>query len=117
MKGRKRIMKNQVNKTKKTRERKTKDIHVRLSNEEYALLEERKEKRNLDTRNYITYLIRNDKDDFQCSEAADALNKISAAAEGLSENCYRCQCDKECMIRPFTIDIMEGVKELWRYSR
>ena len=62
-------MKNQVNKTKKTRERKTKDIHVRLSDEVYALLEERKEKRNLDTRNYITYLIRNDKDDFQCSEA------------------------------------------------
>ena len=110
-------MKNQVSKTKKTRERKTKDIHVRISDKDYVLLEERKEKRKLDTRNYITYLIRNDKDDFQCSEAADALNGISAAAEGLSENCCKCQCDKECMIRPFTIEIMEGVRKLWQYSR
>ena len=110
-------MKYQVNKTKKTRERKTNDLHVRISDKDYVLLEERKEKRKLDTRNYITYLIRNDKDDFQCPEAADALNKISAAAEGLSENCYKCQCDKECMIRPFTIEIMEGVRKLWQYSR
>lgn len=106
-------MKNQVNKTKKTRERKTKDIHVRLSNEEYALFEERKEKRNLDTRNYIRYLISNDIDDFQCQAAAYALNKISVATEGLSENCYKCQCGKESTIRPFTIDIMEGVNMLW----
>lgn len=110
-------MKSQVNQTKKTRERKTKDVHIRLSDEDYALLEERKGKRKLDTRNYIIHLIRNDKDDFQCQGAADAFNKISAAAEELLENCYKCQCDKGCTIRPFTIEITEGVKELWQYSR
>jgi len=110
-------MKNHVNKKEKTREKKTNDIHIRLSNEDYALLEERKKKRILDTTTYIEYLIRNDKDDFQCQGAADPLNKISAAAAGLSENCYKCQCGKECTIRPFAIDIMEGVKELWQYSR
>ena len=110
-------MKNQENKAKKTRERKTKEIHIRPSNEVYALLKERKEKRNLSTTAYIEYLIRNDKDDFQCQGASDQLNKISAAAVGLSENCYKCECGKECTIRPFAIDIMEGVKELWRYSR
>lgn len=35
-------MKNHVNKKEKTREKKTNDIHIRLSNEDYALLEERK---------------------------------------------------------------------------
>ena len=91
------------------------DIYVTLSDEDYALLEERKQKRNLDTNACIAYLIRNDKDDFQCQGAADALNKISAAAAGLTENCYKCQCDKECMIRPFAINVVEGVQDLWKY--
>ena len=108
-------MKNQENKAKKTRERKTKEIHIRLSDKDYVLLEEGKEKRNLDTRNYIRYLISNDIDDFQYQRAENALNKISVAAEVLSENCCKCQCGKECIIRPFTIDIMEGVHELWEY--
>ena len=103
-------MKNYVNKTKKTRERKTKEIHIKLSDKEYVLFEEMKKKRSLDTRNYLRYLISNDIDNFYNQGVAGAINvlsKISVAAEGLSENCCKCQCGKECTIRPFTINIMK----------
>lgn len=112
-------MNKQANVKKKSRVRKTKDLHVRLSNKDYALMEKGMEKRGLDKTRYFEYLIRNDKDDFQCEGAADAMDKISAATVGLLENCDKCPCqgDQECTIRPFVVNISEGVESLWRYSR
>lgn len=97
----------------------TKDLHFKVSVEDYNIFKERAKKRKLDHTSYFRYLVREDKDDFQCQGAADAINKISAATAGLLENCDKCPCQdrEECMIHPFIINISEGVESLWRYFR
>lgn len=112
-------MNKQADITKKSVKRKTKGVHIELSEQDYALMEERMNRRGLDKTNYFKYLIRKDKDDFQCQGAADTMNKISAATVGLLENCDKCQCqgNQECAIRPFVVNISEGVEGLWQYLR
>lgn len=97
----------------------TKNLHFKMSVEECNLFWERAKQRNLDYTSYLRYLVRNDKDDFQCQGAADAINKISAATVGLLDNCDKCPCqgNQECNIRPFIVNISEGVESLWRYLR
>lgn len=89
---------------------KKKQICVNLPIEVYNLLERNAENRNLDKTNYIAHLIQNDKDDMYSKNAAKALNKITCSAEKLLRN-----VKKDDKIRPFVVDIRDGVKELWQY--
>ena len=94
----------------KENKKEKKQICVNLSIETYNLLEKNAEKRKLDKTNYIAHLIQNDRDDMYSEEASKALNKITCSAENLLQS-----VEKDDKIRPFVIEIRDGVKELWQY--
>ena len=96
----------------KNNKKEKKQVCINLPVEVYDQLEKKAEKRKLDKTNYITYLVQNDKDDMYSENAARIINNISCATEKLLP--YVKEDDK---IRPFVIDIRDGVKELWRYLR
>lgn len=94
----------------------TKSVCLKLSLDDYKLLETKASQRNLDKTNYIRYLIYRDQDDLYSVNAARALEQISIGAEKIiacrdqddmnMENIYE-WCDS----------IVEGVKTLWRCCR
>lgn len=94
----------------KENKKEKKQICVNLSIETYNLLEKNAEKRKLDKTNYIAHLIQNDRDDIYSEGASKALNKITCSTENLLQS-----VEKDDKIRPFVIEIGDGVKELWQY--
>ena len=94
----------------------TKSVCLKLSLDDYKLLETKASQRNLDKSNYLRYLIYRDQDDLYSINAARALEQISLCAESIinsrnlgnlnTENIYE-RCDL----------IVEGVKALWRCFR
>lgn len=94
----------------------TKSVCLKLSLDDYQILETKASLRSLDKTNYIRYLIHRDQDDLYSVNAARALEQISIGAEKIiacrdqndlnMENIY-----KWCEL------IVEGVKELWRCCR
>ena len=89
-----------------------KKVCINIPIDVYLLLEENANKRNLDKTNYITYLIQNDKDDMYSERAYRAVNEISRSTENLLK-----QVDKDNKIRPFVVDIRDGVRDLWQCLR
>lgn len=89
-----------------------KQICINLLIEVYEKLEKNADRRRLDKTNYITYLIQNDKDDMYSERAARALDSISCSVETLLKN-----VNKDDKIRPFVVDIKDGVKDLWQCLR
>jgi len=96
----------------KNSKKERKQICINLPIEVYERLEKNSGKRKLDKTNYITYLIQNDKDDIFSEGAAKTLNRITCSTERLMKS-----VKKDDKIRPFVIDIKDGVNELWRYLR
>ena len=94
----------------------TKSVCLKLSIDDYKILETKASKRSLDKTNYIRYLIHQDQDDLYSVNAARVLEQISIGAENIiacrdqddlnMENIYE-WCDL----------IVEGVKALWRCCR
>lgn len=89
-----------------------KQLCLKLPLETYNELERKAAKRKLDKTNYIAYLIQQDRDDMFSENAAKALNNITCSTEKLLNS-----VSKDDKIRPFVIDIKDGVNELWRYLR
>lgn len=89
-----------------------KKVCVNLPIEIYEQLEKKARRRRLDKTNYISYLIQKDKDDIYSEGASNALDQISCSTEKLLQS-----IGKDDKIRPFVIDIRDGVNDLWRYLR
>ncbi len=89
-----------------------KQVCINLPIEVYEKLEKNADRRRLDKTNYITYLIQNDKDDMYSERAARALDSISCSVEILLRD-----VNKDDKIRPFVVDIKDGVKDLWQCLR
>lgn len=96
----------------KNSKKERKQVCINLHIEVYKKLEENADKRNLDKTNYITYLIRNDRDDIYSEKAARALENISYSTEQLLKN-----VNKDDKLRPFVVGVRDGVKDLWQCLR
>lgn len=96
----------------KNSKRERKQLCLNLPIEVYKQLEEKAARRELDKTNYITYLVQNDADDMFSKNASKALNNILYSTERLLNN-----VSEDNKIKPFVIDIKNGVNELWRYLR
>lgn len=94
----------------------TKSVCLKLSLEDYKLLETKASQRNLDKTNYIRYLIYKDQDDLYSVNAARALKQISLGAENIIACRERNELDIESICE--WCDLMVGgVRALWRCFR
>lgn len=89
-----------------------KQLCLKLPLDIYNELERKAAKRKLDKTNYISYLIQQDRDDMFSGNASKVLNNITCSTEQLLKS-----VSKDDKIRPFVVNIKDGVNELWRYLR
>lgn len=89
-----------------------KQVCLNLPIEVNNQLERKAAKRGLDKTNYITYLIQHDQDDMFSEKAARALNNITCSTEKLLND-----VPNNDKIRPFVVNIRNGVDELWQCLR
>lgn len=93
-----------------------KSVCLRLSLEDYTLLEAKAAKRNLDKTNYMRYLIYKDQDDLYSTNAARALQQISFYAENIVNSRNLGNLNSEDIYKWCNL-ILEGVEALWRCFR
>lgn len=94
----------------------TKSVCLKLSLEDYKLLETKASQRNLDKTNYLRHLIYRDREDLYSVNAASALQQISLCAE----NIIACRDQNDLDIESICewCDLMVGgVRTLWRCFR
>ncbi len=94
----------------------TKSVCLKLSLDDYKLLETKASQRNLDKTNYIRYLIYRDQDDLYSVNAARALQQISLGAEKIIACRDQNNLNME-NICEWCDSIVGGVRELWRCFR
>lgn len=85
---------------------------IDLPIEIYHEMEEKADRRHLDKTNYFIYLIKQDKDDLFSQKAADALENVLESTEYLLE-----KIPEDHKVRPFVVQLGEGVNDLCQYLR
>ena len=94
----------------------TKSVCLKLSLDDYKLLETKASQRNLDKTNYIRYLIYRDQDDLYSVNAARALQQISLGAEKIIACRDQNNLNME-NICEWCDSIVGGVRALWHCCR
>ena len=94
----------------------SKSVCLKLSLDDYKLLETKASQRNLDKTNYLRYLIHRDQDDLYSVNAARALQQISLGAENITACRDRHELDAESIYEWCDL-VVGGVRALWRCFR